>query len=164
LATHGPAASMSDVAEAAGVARATVYRYFPTRQVLLDELALLALRDADERIGSARIDEVSTEEAVSRVVRALVDIGDAFVVIARETAGSAEFDRRLAGPLAGLVERGQARGDIRDDLPAPWLRDALLGIALSVLTARPSHGREDTVAAITSLFLDGARPHGPHLR
>jgi TetR/AcrR family transcriptional regulator, mexCD-oprJ operon repressor len=164
LAAEGPAASMNDVAAAAGVARATVYRYFPTRQALLDELALLALREADDRIGSARIEEVSTQEAVSRVVRALVDIGDAFVVLAREKAGGAEFDRALAGPLARLFERGQASGDIRDDVPVPWLREALLGVALSVLTAKPSQGREDTVAAITSLFLDGARRRGPRLR
>jgi TetR/AcrR family transcriptional repressor of mexCD-oprJ operon len=164
LAAQGSAASMNDVATAAGVARATVYRYFPTRQALLDELALVALREADDRIVSARIDEVSTDEAVTRVVRALVDIGDAFVVLVRETARGAEFDRTLAGPLARLFERGQASGDIRDDLPVPWLREALLGVALSVLTSKPSQGREDTVAAITSLFLDGAHRRGPQLR
>jgi TetR/AcrR family transcriptional regulator, mexCD-oprJ operon repressor len=163
FALQGPGASMNDVAAAAGVARATVYRYFPTRQALLDELALLALREADERIVSARIDEVPTHEAVSRAVRALVDIGDAFVVLAREKLGGSEFDRALAGPVARLLERGQASGDIRGDLPVPWLRDTLLGIALSVLIARRSQGREDTVAAITSLFLDGARRRGPQL-
>jgi TetR/AcrR family transcriptional repressor of mexCD-oprJ operon len=164
LAIHGPAASMNDVAIAAGVARATVYRYFPTRQVLLDELALLALREADDRLGSARIEEVPTREAVSRVVRALVDIGDAFVVLARERARATEFDRTLGDPLGRLFERGQASGDIRDDLPVPWLREALLGVALSVLTSKPAQGREDTVAAITSLFLDGARRRGPQLQ
>jgi TetR/AcrR family transcriptional regulator, mexCD-oprJ operon repressor len=161
LAARGPAASMNEVAAAAGVARATVYRYFPNREALLDELALLALREADDRIASARIEEVPTAEGISRVVRALVDIGDAFVVLVRERARPAEFDRTLAGPLARLFERGQAGGDIREDLPVPWLTETLLGIALSVLTSMPSQGREDTVAAITSLFLDGARRRGP---
>lgn len=164
LAAQGPGASMTEVATAAGVARATVYRYFPNRQALLDELGLLALREAHDRISSARIDEVSTEEAISRVVGALIDIGDAFVVLARERARPAEFDRTLAGPLAKLFERGQASGDIREDVHVPWLVEALLGIALSVLTSMPSRGREDTVAAITSLFLDGARRRGPQLR
>jgi hypothetical protein len=31
---------------------------------------------------------------------------------------------------------------------------------VSVLTAKPSRGREDAVAAITGLFLDGARSRG----
>ena len=163
LAVHGSAASMSDVAAAAGVARATVYRYFPNRQALLDELALVALQEADDRISSARIDEVPTAEAISRVVRALVDIGDAFIVVARERARPAEFDRTLVDPLTRFFGRSQADGDIRDDLPAAWLTEALLALTLSVATSLPSRGREDTVAAITSLFLDGARRRGPRL-
>jgi TetR/AcrR family transcriptional regulator, mexCD-oprJ operon repressor len=164
LAAQGPSASMTEVAAAAGVARATVYRYFPNRQALLDELAILALREADDRIVSARIDEVPTQEAITRVVRVLVDIGDAFVVVAREKARPAEFERTLGSPLARLFERGRESGDIRDDLPIPWLTEDLLGLVLSVLTSMPSQGREDTVAAITSLFLDGARRRGPRLQ
>jgi TetR/AcrR family transcriptional regulator, mexCD-oprJ operon repressor len=163
LAIQGSAASMSDVAAAAGVARATVYRYFPNRQALLDELALMALQEADDRISSARIDEVPTAEAISRVVRALVDIGDAFIVVARERARPADFDQTLVDPLTRFFGRSQADGDIRDDLPAAWLTEALLALTLSVATSLPSRGREDTVAAITSLFLDGARRRGPRL-
>jgi hypothetical protein len=40
------------------------------------------------------------------------------------------------------------------------LTEVLVGVAVSVLTAKPSRGREDTVAAITSLFLHGARTRG----
>ena len=58
-------------------------------------------------------------------------------------------------PLRHLVERGQVAGVIRDDLPAGWLTDSLLGIVVSLLS--PSRGREDTAAAIASLFLEGAR-------
>ena len=160
LAIQGPAASMNDVAAAAGVARATVYRYFPNRQALLDELAFAALREIEERIGSARIAEVPTDEAIARVVRTLVDVGDLFTVLARETPRPAEFESTLATPLAQLFERAQAGGDIRGDLAASWLTEVLVGVAVSVLTARPSRGREDTVAAITSLFLHGARSRG----
>src|ERR671939_391446 len=58
LLARGEQASMNDVASAAGVARATVYRYFPNRQALLDELAELAVSSAGERLASARIDEI----------------------------------------------------------------------------------------------------------
>jgi AcrR family transcriptional regulator len=163
LASEGSAASMSDVAAAAGVARATVYRYFPNRQALLDELALVALREVDDRISSARINEVQTGEAISRVIRALVEVGDAFIVVARERARPAEFDRTLVDPLTRFFGRSQAAGDLRDDLPAAWLTEALIGLILSVSASLPSQGREDTVAAITSLFLDGVGRRGPHL-
>ena len=101
---------MNDVAEAAGVARATVYRYFPNREALLDELALVAVNDVDARLASARIDEVAPEEGVARAVRALVDVGDSFVLLARERRRSdpERFERQLTEPMRQLFERGQA--------------------------------------------------------
>ena len=161
LAARGPAASMSDVAVAAGVARATVYRYFPNRQALLEELAEMALKEAEERLVDARLDEVPPEEGLTRVVRALVDVGDAFIVAARERTLADEFERILVLPLRGVFQRGQASGEIRDDVPLPRLIEALLGLIVSVQASTPARGREDTVADITGLFLDGARRRGP---
>ncbi len=163
LASQGPAASMSDVAAAAGVARATVYRYFPNRQALLEELAEMALRQSRERLTDARLDQVPAREGLTRLVRALVDVGDAFIVLAREGTHREDFDRTLTTPLRALFERGQADGEFRDDLPLSWLIEALLGLIVSVQSPSPRRGREDTVAAITSLFLDGARRRGPRL-
>src|SRR4051812_48761421 len=90
LAARGERASMHDVAEAAGLARATVYRYFPTRHALLEEVSRTALGEAAARLAAARLDEVPTDEAVRRATRALVEAGDAFVVIARARDGGAE--------------------------------------------------------------------------
>ena len=159
IAAIGESASMSDVAEAAGVARATLYRYFPNRQALLDDLAALAVDDAEVRLAAARLEEVPTHEAITRVVRALVEVGDAFVVLARERVepDAEQFERGVGTPLRQLVERGQAGGDLREDLPTTWLTDALVSLVVSVLRSRPATGREDTIARITTLFLDGAR-------
>src|ERR671932_1602508 len=79
LAVRGRQASMTDVAAAAGVARATVYRYFPSRQALLEALAEVSVADAGARLASARIDEVPAEEGVRRATRALVEVGDYFL-------------------------------------------------------------------------------------
>jgi TetR/AcrR family transcriptional regulator, mexCD-oprJ operon repressor len=159
IAARGESASMSDVAAAAGVARATLYRYFPNRQALLDELASLAVADAEGRLAAARLEEVPTHEGVMRVVRALVEVGDAFIVLARERVqpDAEQFERSVGDSLRRLVERGQRNGDLRDDVPATWLSDALVSLVVSVLRSRPATGREDTIARITTLFLDGAR-------
>ena len=42
LVERGEQASMADVAAAAGMARATVYRYFPNREALFEALGRLA--------------------------------------------------------------------------------------------------------------------------
>lgn len=152
-------ASMSDVASAAGVARGTVYRYFQGREALLEALGSVAVQEAGAGLAAARLDEVAINEAFTRAVRALVLVGDYFVVLARERASvePAEFERRISGLLRDLMERGQALGEIRSDVPAGWLVETLIGVIVSVLGAGSSVGVEDKVDAITSLFLDGAR-------
>jgi AcrR family transcriptional regulator len=161
LAERGEQASMADVAAAAGMARGTVYRYFPNRDALVEALGRLAIESAGERLQAGRLQEVAVPEAFERAVRALVGVGDYFVVVSRENGrpDAAEFERHVAAPLRALVERGQSLGEIRADLPASWLMESLIGIVVSGLRMRPSLGVEDTVAGIASLFLDGARLH-----
>jgi TetR/AcrR family transcriptional regulator, mexCD-oprJ operon repressor len=159
LAERGEQASMADVAAAAGMARATVYRYFPNREALFEALGRVAIDEAGERLQAGRLQDVPVPEAFERAVRALVAVGDYLVVVARESArpDAAEFEERVASHLRGLIERAQSLKEVRDDLPASWLMESLIGIVVSGLQTRPSLGVEDTVAGITSLFLDGAR-------
>jgi len=159
LAARGEQASMSDVAAAAGVARATVYRYFPSRQVLLDELAQLAVEDAAAGLAAAGLDSVPVPEAVERAVRSLVAVGDSFIVLARERVRPEpeQFEAAVAQPLGRLLQRGQESGEIRSDVPASSLADALVSLVVSLLLATPSRAPEDAVALIVSLYLEGAR-------
>src|ERR671938_1936113 len=87
LATGGEQASMNDVAAAAGVARATLYRYFPSRQALLDELGRVAAEEAGARLAAARIEELAAEEGGRRAVGGVGEGGDPFTVVAREGVG-----------------------------------------------------------------------------
>ena len=163
FAVQGEQASMNDVADAAGVARATVYRYFPNRDALLDELARAAVADVEERLQSARIDAVTPEEGIARAVRALVDTGDSFVLLARERRRSEpeRFERKVVQPLRLLFERGQDAGDIRDDITGTRLAESLIGLVVALLTSAPALGKEDMTATISGLFLDGSRARGP---
>jgi AcrR family transcriptional regulator len=157
IAVHGPQASMNDVASEAGLARATLYRYFANRGELLDEVARVAAHEAAERLALARLDDIELRESVVRAVRALLEVGDPLVALARERGRphSNEFRNSVEEPLRRVVERGQAAGHLRTDVPATWLTEMLLALVVSVLAARPVLGREDAVAAISSLYLDG---------
>ena len=160
FAIQGEQASMNDVAKAAGVGRATVYRYFPNRGVLLDELTRVGVGDVDARLVSARIGQVAPEEGIARAVRALVEVGDSFVLLTRERRRSdpQRFERQLTQPVRQLFERGQDNGDIRDDIASARLIEGLIGLIVGVMTSTPRLGNEDMTATITGLFLDGARP------
>src|SRR5215211_5051754 len=139
VAERGDQASMADVAAAAGMARATVYRYFPNREALLEALGRLAVDDVGERLQAARLQEVPVPDAFERAVRALVAVGDSFVVVSRESgrADPAEFERLVASPLRGLIVRAQSLGEVRSDLPASWLMESLIGIVASGLRTQP---------------------------
>jgi TetR/AcrR family transcriptional regulator, mexCD-oprJ operon repressor len=155
-------ASMADVAHEAGVARATLYRYYPSRGDLLAELARQTTRDAGARLSASRIDEVAPAEGIRRSVRALVEVGDGFVAVARERVkpDAEEEERLVVAPIRQVIERGQAAGDIRRDVSPALLGEALIALTASMLAARPAQGRDDAIEAITSLFLDGTRIRG----
>jgi TetR/AcrR family transcriptional regulator, mexCD-oprJ operon repressor len=159
LVHDGAHASMADVAGAAGVARATVYRYFPNREALLEAVSGVAVRDAQARLAAARIEAVSVDEGVRRAVRALVETGDYVVVLARERPReqSTTFAAGLIRPLRDLLDRAQQRGEIRGNVASVWLAESLVALVSAALIFEPAGGREDTIATISELFLEGAR-------
>ena len=160
LAARPDATSVGDVAAEAGVARATVYRYFPSRQSLVDEVVAVGVAGAGAGLRSARIDEVPVRDGVARSVRAILAAGEAMVVASRQRASERidEFERSVVAPVRRLLVNGQRSGEIRDDVPARWLAEALLTLAVGAVSIPPSTGTDDTVAAVSSVFLDGARP------
>jgi TetR/AcrR family transcriptional regulator, mexCD-oprJ operon repressor len=158
---NGGDANMSGIALEAGVARATVYRHFPSRQALLDCLAERAIQDASDRLMAARLDEVPPRDAVRRAIRALVEAGDYVTVLAAARAGSNgdSLAEAMAAPLVRMIQRGQSDCSLRSDLAPDWIADSLVAIVLAVLSSSHKQGREDTVDGIVALFLDGAGLH-----
>ena len=161
LSEHGNNANMADVAGAAGVSRATLYRYYPDREALLDALASHALAEAAARLADAGLERASVEDAIERIVRALTAVGDRYAVLVREQveADPDEIERLVAAPMRAVFARGIESGLLRQDLPAEVLLE-LFGGALQAalrLTQRGKLGLEDASAAAASVFLNGAR-------
>jgi AcrR family transcriptional regulator len=161
LSEPGSTPNMADVAAAAGVSRATLYRYYPHREVLLDALASHALADAANRLADAGLETAPVEEAIERIVRAVIAVGDRYAVIVRECVkfDQAEAERLLGEPMRAVFARGIESGLFRQDISAEVLLE-LFGGALSAaikLTQRRQLGVEEASAAAASVFLDGAR-------
>jgi AcrR family transcriptional regulator len=161
LSEHGSSTNMADVAAGAGVSRATLYRYYPDREALLDALASHALAEAAARLADAGLERAPVEEAIERIVRALTAVGDRYAVLLREQikADPAETDRLVAAPMRAVFARGVESGFFRQDVPAEVLLELFGGalIAALKLIERGQLGVEEASAAAASIFLDGAR-------
>ncbi len=128
-----PDATLQAIAQAAGVSRTTIFNRFPTRDALLEALALDTLERM--RDGMAALDwspERPLAEVVEdlwRVVRPLSDRA-AFLRTGplhespEVTAGWAEAFTPWGVHVATL----QAMGRVRDDMPVRWLAGSLIGL------------------------------------
>src|ERR1700674_5999694 len=69
---QGTVANLADVAAAAGVSRATLYRYYPNREALLRALGAHALNELANRLNDAGSERDPVEEAIERLPRPLL--------------------------------------------------------------------------------------------
>jgi TetR/AcrR family transcriptional repressor of mexCD-oprJ operon len=161
LAERGPQTSMSDLAEAAGVSRATLYRYFPSREALLAALQDAAMTDLSGRLEDARLDAVPVPEAIARLTRALLAAAGkyrALGFVEKTPADEAAAQAAFAAPVQALFERGVREGAFRAGQPAHVLAELYVSLLEGVIrrTLDGRLGAEEASAAITSVFLSGA--------
>jgi TetR/AcrR family transcriptional repressor of mexCD-oprJ operon len=159
IAEHGEAASMADVAEAAGVGRATLYRYFASREDLMRALTKAAIDDASGRLVDADLENVPVPEALARLARVLVVSGFKFIVIMDEPhlIDHDEAERGVGDPLRAVLRRGVEDGTIRRDLPVEVLAQLWGGLLVSTIRSMRQFdiGVERASAAMSSVFLHG---------
>ena len=165
-----PGASTQEIAEAAGISRASLHRFFPNRDALVEEIAALAVERVGAAMAAARLDEGPPHEAIARLTEAIVPIVHQFAFLASQaqlqTSQSLRADDRAVDmQLLRLFRRGQAEGLLRADLPAAWLLHAYgwLLYASAVGSGRGDVAPREAARLVLSLFLDGAaRPTLPH--
>lgn len=128
LLAQDPGIGMVEVAEAAGVGRATVYRHFATREALLQTIWSHAMAECEAAIDECRLDEGTAADALGRLTRAWLEINVRYsfsqLVLQTDFAVSPKRRRQqrrvFSEPLLALVRRGQASGELASSVSPEW--------------------------------------------
>ncbi|OAA29571.1 transcriptional regulator [Frankia sp. EI5c] len=162
ISERGSAASMEEIARAAGLGVGTLYRHFPDRQTLLDSVTADVVRElhatcqrraaqAAQAVRPARTG--SGWAALSALVEYCADRPLALIKALNGGASAEPEISRLLGEinelLVRIVEAAQAEGTLRADFPAA----EVVGL-ISVTVCRPCARADDV---LTTVVLDGLR-------
>ncbi|HVF00353.1 MAG TPA: helix-turn-helix domain-containing protein [Rubrobacteraceae bacterium] len=116
LVREGASPSVTEVADAAGVSRATAYRYFPTQESLLAEVIVPDLE-------AALAAEALPEDLKDRFGAAFTTIWSSNIT--HEAAYRTILRRGLERPSGESIEHEEEAGSIRAGRRVRWLRNAL---------------------------------------
>ncbi|MFF0580174.1 TetR/AcrR family transcriptional regulator [Streptosporangium saharense] len=153
FAERGTAVSMEEIARAAGLGVGTLYRHFPDRQALVEDIALDALRRL-MTFGEAVVAEDRPNwQALRLVVEHCAGLPLALIkTLSPATTANPEL-ARLERDLNALFERlalgAQEEGTLRRDIPP----GEVVGL-LNVAVCRPGARADDY---LTTVILDGLR-------
>jgi AcrR family transcriptional regulator len=167
-----PGASLSEVAQRAGLGRATLYRHFESREALVRAIREEALVQAAAALDQVELSRCSVRDGVCAAASVLVPLGLRFQILLVEQA-DADPDFRAArdevlAPLRELVARGVASGELDRSVDPRWVAMVLAGLLTSAVRAAVT-GVIDPASAgdvVSDALLDGVRGdkrgHTPH--
>ncbi len=126
--SRDPTASLADIANRAGVGRATLHRHFKGRDDLMVALAHTAMRELDEAVDTATTDASSYTEALRVSLEAIIPLADRQWFLAREPVEHdpeimAGYQRQLK-ELADAIDAAKAEGGFSADMPTSWIVQA----------------------------------------
>ena len=119
-----PSSSMQEVADVAGVHRATVHRHFPSRDDLISAVYGRQFEEAIAIVSDPLLQEGPARDALRRMTRATVAAGDRWRSYRYARAFDPIIEDRqtmLTEPVVALLGRGQHEGVVRHDLPPDQL-------------------------------------------
>ncbi|MGR6920647.1 TetR/AcrR family transcriptional regulator [[Actinomadura] parvosata] len=146
--SRNPAATMEQIAEAAGVARTTVHRRFASREALVDAMAEWATRQFAEAMDAAHTDStpplVALYQATANVLRVKIDWGFAMSRALSDDPEVARVHSDVERRCEELFRRAQDAGVLRADVDVLWAKRVYY--ALCHEAAQDREGDPDAMA------------------
>lgn len=125
---QNPGTSLADVADLAGVGRATLHRHFTGRDDLIGALAELAMDELDAAVDHAVANATSYTEGLRLALGAILPLANRQVFLATEAAANTgDMAARIEADFKELVNdvaKAQSEGGLRSDIPAEWIARA----------------------------------------
>ncbi|MER7923036.1 TetR/AcrR family transcriptional regulator [Streptomyces sp. NPDC096057] len=154
-------AGMAEIAEEAGLGRATLYRHFPTRDALLRGMAEVGINELVEAFDAARLDELPADRAITRIVAVFLREGAKYAAVIRqadEYCDPSDMERTVK-PVREVIDRGVREGVLRDDLRGDTVFAMFSAIVERALwlTIDEALTPEEATEAAVAIFLGGAR-------
>ena len=138
FASKGSDASLDEIARTAGVGAGTLYRHFPTREALVEEVYRKEVAQLAEAAISLSVTETPIEALrrwlklfVSYVATKQIIIGAIEPILANNPGLSEVSSRQIADAIVILFDNAVTNGDIRADLHPFDLARALMGVSRS---------------------------------
>ncbi|WP_328874673.1 TetR/AcrR family transcriptional regulator [Streptomyces sp. NBC_00287] len=134
-----PDSSLTDIAEAAGVVRRTVYDHFAGRTALVEGLAAEAAEALRRALAAVAVPDPDSVTAMARFVLALWPVGDRYRTLLRlgpQDLGPDRVNEILAPArdlATAIIERGQRQGVFHTSVPPEPLSRAVEGLLLALL-------------------------------
>ena len=118
-------AGMSDIAVAAGIGRATLYRHFESREALIEKLAIICLEELSAVTDP--LQHLSGRAAIEAKIEAVMPLADRFHFltklwnIAAESEIVKQIDDQQLNEMVTVIEQAKEAGELNPQLPTVWI-------------------------------------------
>jgi AcrR family transcriptional regulator len=163
VAEHGPDVPLNDIARAAGVGNATLYRHFRDRSALLQAIAVQVSIATAQAAEAALAEESDSYAALARYFREALKIQAGWVTPAIAAAipvsgrELADAWRRSMTAVARLIDNAQRDGAIRSDVTFGDLSLLLIRLATPLPSGHDRDAQDAVAARHLAIVLAGLR-------
>lgn len=158
-----PRSTLQELAQAAGVSKATLYRYCKTREELIERLMAYAIECTTSIIDNAGLDTLPPLEVLQRMTQNSIEMRELTTFLINhwqpERDCDAEVEAKWNGALDGFFLRGQQAGVFRIDIPAAALTEIWVALMLGLVDSerRGRIARVGLAELLERAFLQGVR-------